>query len=98
MDSIYNLEREILPVLNNPKSLEVFIKEHISKIRRANPNLLNSLIHYDLKNLTRRNNTGQLVNYLFKQEKDNKPKPILKHNLKSRTTKGWTKELIRILN
>lgn len=46
-----------------------------------------------LKNLTRRNNTGQLVNYLFKQEKDNKPKPILKHNLKSRTTKGWTKEL-----
>ncbi|MGB5024437.1 MAG: relaxase/mobilization nuclease domain-containing protein, partial [Saprospiraceae bacterium] len=46
-----------------------------------------------LKNLTRRNNTGQLVNYLFKQEKGNKPKPILKHNLKSRTTKGWTKEL-----
>ncbi len=46
-----------------------------------------------LKNLTRRSNTGQLVNYLFKQEKDNKPKPILKHNLRSRTTKGWTKEL-----
>ena len=45
-----------------------------------------------LKNLTRRSNTGQLVNYLFKQEKDNKPKPILKHNLRSRTTKGWTKE------
>jgi len=44
-----------------------------------------------LKNLTRRNNTGQLVNYLFKKEKD-KPKPILKHNLRSRTTKGWTKE------
>jgi hypothetical protein len=46
-----------------------------------------------LKNLTRRSNTGQLVNYLFKQEKDNKAKPILKHNLRSRTTKGWTKEL-----
>ncbi len=46
-----------------------------------------------LKNLTRRSNTSQLVNYLFKQEKDNKPKPILKHNLRSRTTKGWTKEL-----
>lgn len=46
-----------------------------------------------LKNLTRRSNTGQLVNYLFKQEKDSKPKPILKHNLRSRTTKGWTKEL-----
>ncbi len=44
-----------------------------------------------LKNLTRRSVTGQLVNYLFKQEKD-KPKPILKHNLRSRTTKGWTKE------
>ncbi|MBK6545767.1 MAG: relaxase/mobilization nuclease domain-containing protein [Saprospiraceae bacterium] len=46
-----------------------------------------------LKNLTRRSNTGQLVNYLFKQEKDAKPKPILKHNLRSRTTKSWTKEL-----
>lgn len=46
-----------------------------------------------LKNLTKRSNTGQLVNYLFKQEKDSKPKPILKHNLRSRTTKGWTKEL-----
>ncbi|MFZ1424803.1 MAG: relaxase/mobilization nuclease domain-containing protein [Saprospiraceae bacterium] len=46
-----------------------------------------------LKNLTRRSNTGQLVNYLFKQEKDNKLKPIIKHNLRSRTTKGWTKEL-----
>ncbi|MBK6573958.1 MAG: relaxase/mobilization nuclease domain-containing protein [Saprospiraceae bacterium] len=46
-----------------------------------------------LKNLTRRSNTGQLVNYLFKQEKDNYPKPVLKHNLKSHTTKGWTKEL-----
>ncbi|MBK7800103.1 MAG: relaxase/mobilization nuclease domain-containing protein [Saprospiraceae bacterium] len=46
-----------------------------------------------LKNLTRRSNTGQLVNYLFKQEKDAKQKPILKHNLRSRTTKGWTKEL-----
>ncbi len=46
-----------------------------------------------LKNLTRRSNTGQLVNYLFKQEKDSNPKPILKHNLRSRTTKGWAKEL-----
>lgn len=48
-----------------------------------------------LKNLTRRSNTAQLVNYLFKQEKDNKPKPILKHNLRSRTTKGWTKEMVK---
>ncbi len=45
-----------------------------------------------LKNLTRRTNTGQLVKYLFKHEKDKSPKPILKHNLRSRTTKGWTKE------
>ncbi|MCC6816170.1 MAG: relaxase/mobilization nuclease domain-containing protein [Saprospiraceae bacterium] len=45
-----------------------------------------------LKNLTRRSGTGQLVNYLFKNEKDKKPEPILKHNLRSRTTKGWTKE------
>lgn len=45
-----------------------------------------------LKNLTRRSGTGQLVNYLFKQEKEGKAKPILKHNLKSRTIKGWTKE------
>lgn len=45
-----------------------------------------------LKNLTRRTNTGQLVQYLFKNEKAQNPKPILKHNLRSRTTKGWTKE------
>lgn len=47
-----------------------------------------------LKNLTRRTGTGQLVNYLFKEDKD-KPKPILKHNLRSRTSKGWTKEFDR---
>ncbi|MBK7357752.1 MAG: hypothetical protein IPI45_13595 [Saprospiraceae bacterium] len=40
MDSIYNLEREILPVLNNPKSLEVFIKEHISKNPKGKPKLI----------------------------------------------------------
>ncbi len=31
LEAIYKLEREILPVLNNPKSLEVVIKEHIVK-------------------------------------------------------------------
>lgn len=31
MESIQKLEREILPVLHNPKSLEEFIKEHISE-------------------------------------------------------------------
>lgn len=48
-----------------------------------------------LKNLTRRSNTGQLVNYLFKNEKDKKPEPVLKHNLRSLTTKGWSKEFDR---
>lgn len=48
-----------------------------------------------LKNLTRRSNTGQLLNYLFKEEKDKRPRPILKHNLRSQTIKGWTKELDR---
>ena len=48
-----------------------------------------------LKNLTRRSGTGQLVNYLFKNEKDKKPEPVLKHNLRSRTTKGWSKEFDR---
>ncbi len=46
-----------------------------------------------LKSLTRRNNTLQLVNYLFKQEKGEKPQPVLKHNLRSRSTKGWAKEI-----
>lgn len=46
-----------------------------------------------LKSLTRRNNTLQLVNYLFKQEKNEKPLPILKHNLRSRSAKGWAKEI-----
>lgn len=40
MDSIYNLEREILPVLNNPKSLETYIKDLITK----NPKSKNTLI------------------------------------------------------
>ncbi|MBK6545768.1 MAG: hypothetical protein IPG12_10925 [Saprospiraceae bacterium] len=40
MDSIYKLEREILPVLYNPKSLEVFIKEHISKNPKGKPKLI----------------------------------------------------------
>jgi hypothetical protein len=31
LEAIYNMEREILPVLNNPKSLEALIKEHILK-------------------------------------------------------------------
>jgi hypothetical protein len=46
-----------------------------------------------LKNLTRRNNTKQLVDYLFKKEKDKKPEPILKHNMRNRSTKGWAKEI-----
>ena len=45
-----------------------------------------------LKNLTRRNNIGQLVNYILKPEKDEKSEPILKHNLRSRSASGWTKE------
>ncbi len=48
-----------------------------------------------LKNLTRKSGTSQLVNYLFKNEKDKKPEPILKHNLRGRTTKGWSKEFER---
>lgn len=48
-----------------------------------------------LKNLTRRSGTLQLTNYLFKhekQEKNEKVKPILKHNMRARTPKGWAKE------
>lgn len=45
-----------------------------------------------LKNLTRRSNIGQLVNYILKPEKDEKSEPILKHNLRSRSATGWTKE------
>lgn len=45
-----------------------------------------------LKNLTRRSNIGQLVNYILKPEKNEKAKPILKHNLRSRSAIGWTKE------
>lgn len=42
LEAIFNLEREILPVLNNPKSLEVLIKEHIVK----NAKNKNSLIEF----------------------------------------------------
>jgi hypothetical protein len=45
-----------------------------------------------LKNLTRRSNIGQLVNYILKPEKNEKAEPILKHNLRSRSAIGWTKE------
>jgi len=45
-----------------------------------------------LKNLTRRNKIGQLVNYILKPEKDEKSEPILKHNLRSCSAIGWTKE------
>ncbi len=45
-----------------------------------------------LKNLTRRSNVGQLVNYILKPEKNEKAEPILKHNLRSRSANGWTKE------
>lgn len=46
-----------------------------------------------LKNLTRRNNSHQLVNYLFKHEKEQRPHPVLKHNMRNRSIKGWAKEL-----
>ncbi|MBL7821296.1 MAG: hypothetical protein JNL65_11835 [Saprospiraceae bacterium] len=42
LEAIYKMEREILPVLNNPKSLEVLIKEHIFK----NAKNKNSLIEF----------------------------------------------------
>lgn len=42
LEAIYKLEREILPVLNNPKSIEVLIKEHILK----NTKNKNSLIEF----------------------------------------------------
>lgn len=45
-----------------------------------------------LKNLTRRSNIGQLVNYILKPEKNEKAEPILTHNLRSRSANGWTKE------
>lgn len=45
-----------------------------------------------LKNLTRRSNIGQLVNYILKPEKNEKAEPILKHNLSSRSANRWTKE------
>lgn len=45
-----------------------------------------------LKNLTRRSNIGQLVNYVLKPEKNERAEPILKHNLRSRSVNGWTKE------
>jgi hypothetical protein len=45
-----------------------------------------------LKNLTCRSNIGQLVNYILKPEKIEKAEPILKHNLRSRSPIGWTKE------
>jgi len=42
LEALIKLEREILPVLNNPKSLEALIKEHFLK----NPNNKNVLIEY----------------------------------------------------
>ena len=42
LESIYKLERELLPVLINPKSLEALINEHILK----NEKNKNSLIEY----------------------------------------------------
>lgn len=45
-----------------------------------------------IKSLSRRNNTLQLVDYLFKQRVDEKVLPVLKHNLRSNSIKGWAKE------
>ncbi|MBK8954991.1 MAG: hypothetical protein IPM34_05470 [Saprospiraceae bacterium] len=42
LEAIYKLEREILPVLNNPKSIEILIKEHIEK----NAKNKNSLVEF----------------------------------------------------
>lgn len=42
LETIYKLEREILPALNNPKSLDTFIKEQILK----NPNNKKSIIEF----------------------------------------------------
>jgi hypothetical protein len=42
LEAFYKLEREVLPVLNNPKSLEILIKEHILK----NSESKNSLIDF----------------------------------------------------
>lgn len=46
-----------------------------------------------LKNLSRRNNTLQLVNYLFKEKENEKLQPVLKHNMRNRSIKGWAKEI-----
>ena len=43
-DAIYKLERQILPALHNPKSLDVLIKEHILK-NTKNKNSLIELIN-----------------------------------------------------
>lgn len=45
-----------------------------------------------LKSLTRRNNTGQLLKYLFNPNKNEKTEPVLKHNLRTRSQDGWKKE------
>lgn len=45
-----------------------------------------------LKSLTRRNNTGQLLKYLFNPKKNEKTEPVLKHNLRTRSQDGWKKE------
>lgn len=42
LEAIYNLEREILPALHNPKSLDALIKEHVLK----NAKHKNSLIEF----------------------------------------------------
>ena len=43
-DAIYKLERQILPALHNPKSLDVLIKEHILK-NEKNKNTLVEFIN-----------------------------------------------------
>ncbi len=40
LENIYKLEREILPVLYHPKSLEVLIKEHIDKNARNKDSII----------------------------------------------------------
>lgn len=49
-----------------------------------------------IKCLSRKAGTGQLINYLFKEEdklsNDNHKQIVIKHNLRSRTIKNWAKE------
>jgi hypothetical protein len=40
LDRVWRLEREVLPILHNPKSLEVYIQEHIEKSKKNKEQLI----------------------------------------------------------